>query len=633
MKAAAFRLLVEDSDAGMMLADGRGYITYANAACEHYLGYRPTELVGRVGFDLCRPEHLSVAREAFGRCLAHPGQPVDVTLDIRQPNGDLRSLSFKFVNRLPAPGANAVLVVLHEAGARAGEAASNADTGEPYRVLFERAPIGLGIADTEGNLLAFNKAILQPGGYTHEDMLKIGNVAGLYANPADSEALLALAHRQGFLWREEVSFRRKDGSTYDTLLSLTPIEFQGRPCWYATVEDVTERRRVEAQRQQLEAQLRQAQKMEAVGRMTGGVAHDFNNILSVILANAELASASIGPDDTDAQQELTELRQAAARGAGMIRKLLGFSRKADLNVVPTDAGDLVRRMHGMLRHVIPEHITLEERVADSCVALCDPGAVEQMVLNLATNARDAMPEGGTVTIAVAPAVVDREAQVRPSWLAPGAFVRLSVTDTGVGMDEATRARALEPFFTTKPPGVGTGLGLSMIYGLVKQQNGFIDLVSEPGKGTTVHLYLPKAATQPRPPRVTPSGSRVKHGKATVLLIEDDESLQRTGRRVLEHLGYRVLVAGDGEEGLATFQTHENEIDLIISDMVMPGLTGAQVYDAVRRARPTVPFLLSSGYQERVDGTLRVPAGVPVVPKPWTIEELARTVRDALDAAP
>jgi two-component system, cell cycle sensor histidine kinase and response regulator CckA len=628
IRAAGFRALVEDSEDGMILADPQGRILYANAACERYLGYRPAELVGRIGFELCRPEHEARAREAFGYCLAHPGEPVRTTVDATTRNGDVRGLAVTLVNRIPTPGVQAIVVQVRDPAAFHA-----ADAGpEAYRLLFEHAPIGLGVADMEGNLLAVNDAMLQPGGYSREDIRRIGSVARLYAAAADRERILDVARRKGLVWREEVRFLRKDGSAYEALLSLSPIRFAGRPCWYAAVEDITDHKRAEARREQLEAELRQAQKMEAVGRMTGGVAHDFNNILSVILANAELLAAALDPGQPDVSRDLAELRRAAQRGAVMIRKLLGFSRKVDLTIAPTDLGELVHRLHGMLRHVIPEHIVLEEEAEQDCVALCDAGAVEQMVLNLATNARDAMPAGGTVRIVVSPAVVQPGADVRPPWLAPGDFVRLSVADTGEGMDEGVRARVLEPFFTTKPPGVGTGLGLSMVYGLVKQQHGFIDIQSAPGQGTTVHLYFPRGTTPARAPRTTPSSTRAREGGATVLLIEDDESLQRTGRRVLEHLGYRVLVAGDGSEGLAMFRTHRTEIDLVMSDMVMPGLTGAQVYEAIRREQPGVRFLLSSGYQERADRIVEVPEGLRVVPKPWTIEELARTVRETLDAA-
>lgn len=622
---AALRALVEDSDDGMILADGQGHILYANGASERLLGYPPAELVGRLGFDLCRPEDLPKAREAFERCLAQPGERVALTVDVARRGGGFRTLAVTLVNRLPARGVAAVVVHFRDA-----DEGLTDEVRAEYRALFEYAPVGLGVADMEGNLLAFNDAIRKPGGYSREDILRLGNVSRLYASAAERERILGIARKQGFVWREEVQFRRQDGSSYDALLSLTPVQFHGRPCWYAAVEDITEQRRAEAERIELEAQLRQAQKMEAVGRMTGGIAHDFNNILSVIMASAELIASALEGAHREVQGDLAELRAAARRGAAMIRKLLGFARNVDLNITPIDLGDLVTDMEGMLRHVIPPHITLELHPAPDTTALCDPGAVEQMLLNLATNARDAMPGGGTVRIDVAPAVVDREMQARSPWLTPGAFVRLSVADSGVGMDEQVRAKALEPFFTTKPPGVGTGLGLSMVYGLVKQQRGFIDLESRPGEGTTVHLYFPKTARESQR-RVTPPGTALPGGTATILLIEDDEGLRRTGRRVLEHLGYRVLVAGDGIAGFALFRERQAEIDLVISDMVMPGLTGAQLYDALKRHDPTVRFLLSSGYQERPDRTLTVPPGVRVATKPWTLEELARMIREELDA--
>jgi signal transduction histidine kinase len=310
--------------------------------------------------------------------------------------------------------------------------------------------------------------------------------------------VLAIAREQGFVWRHEVQFRRKCGSCYDTLLSLTPIQFGGRRCWLAAVEDITERKRAEEQQRQLEGQLRQAQKMEAVGRMTAGIAHDFNNILSVIIGNAdELIADAPGDDELQRRENLTELRRAADRGVAMIRKLLGYSRHAALTVEPADLASLMDGLREMVRHVVPEHIAIDMAGAPGSQAAVDPSAIEQIVLNLVTNARDAMPRGGTIRIDLTPVAALAQGGATPTWLPAGAYVCLSVSDTGVGMDEATRARVFEPFFTTKPGGAGTGLGLAMVFGLVKQQHGFVDVQSEPGNGTTVSLYFPQVAGEGR----------------------------------------------------------------------------------------------------------------------------------------
>ncbi len=484
LREPAFRALVEDSDDGMILADGAGVILYANPASEPLLGHRPADLLGTSGFDMCRAEHLPLARDAFGRCLAEPGTAVPLQVEINHGAGGTRTLSVRLVNRLPEPGVGAVVVHFREFTDR------NLDQQEEehYRAVFESAPIGLGVADLEGHLLVFNNAMMQPGGYTREDILAIGNVAHLYYRPADRERALAIAQKEGFLWRHEVQFRAKSGSCYDTLLSLAPVQFAGHRCWLAAVEDITERKQAEEQQRQLEAQLRQAQKMEAVGQMTAGIAHDFNNVLSVIIGSADLIAGAL---EKDAHlEDLAELRRAAAHGAAMVQKLLGYSRQTALNVQPTDLAGLMDGLRGMLRHLVPDPITIDVHGIWGSVAVVDPSAVEQIVLNLVTNARDAMAGGGTLRIDVSPTVLG-EGEATAPWMSAGAYVRLSVTDTGIGMDEATRAKVFEPFFTTKPAGVGTGLGLSMVYGLVKQQRGYIDLLSAPGKGTTVSLYFPQ----------------------------------------------------------------------------------------------------------------------------------------------
>jgi len=475
---------VEDSDDGMILADGAGIILYANPASEPLLGRRPADLLGTSGFDMCLAEHLPLARDKFASCLAQPGRVVSLQVDINHAAGDTRTLTVRLVNRLSEPGVGAVVVHFREFTDRKLDQQEE----EHYRAVFESAPIGLGVADLEGHLLVFNKAMMQPGGYTREDILAIGNVAHLYCRLADRERALAIAQKQGFLWRHEVQFRAKSGSCYDTLLSLAPVQFGGRRCWLAAVEDITERKQAEEQQRQLEAQLRQAQKMEAVGQMTAGIAHDFNNVLSVIIGSADVIAGALGKDAR--LEDLTELRTAAERGSAMVRKLLGYSRQAALKVEPTDLVSLVDGLRGMLRHLVPDPITIDVRGSRGSVAAVDPSAVEQIVLNLVTNARDAMAGRGTLRIDVSPTVF-REGEAPAPWMTAGAYVQLSVTDTGIGMDEVTRARVFEPFFTTKPAGVGTGLGLSMVYGLVKQQRGYIDVLSEPGKGTTVSLYFPQ----------------------------------------------------------------------------------------------------------------------------------------------
>lgn len=481
--AATLRALVEGSDEGMILADATAVIQYANAAAEALLGYPPAELRGRVGFDMCHPDHVPVAHSAFGRCLAEPGRPVEFLIAVMHADGTARSLFVRLVNRLAEPEVGAVVVHFHRAGAAPADQAAEGH----YRAVFESAPIGLGVSDMEGRLLLFNDAMMEPGGYSRADILAIGNVARLYYDDATRARVIALARQDGLVWRHEVQFRRKSGEPYDTLLTLAPVRFGDQPCWLAAVEDITEQKRAETEQRRLEAQLRQAQKMEAVGRMTAGIAHDFNNVLAVILGSSQLLDQHLAALPA-AQPDLEELRRAATLGSAMVRKLLGYSRSAALKVAPTDLAPLIDGWRGMLRHLVPPRITIEVRAAPGSMAVVDAAAVEQMVLNLVTNARDAIAGSGVIRIHAAAAVLDEPA---PAWLPAGAYVRLSVTDDGVGMDAATRARVFEPFFTTKAPGAGTGLGLSMVYGLAKQQGGFVDVQSAPGQGTNVSLFFPR----------------------------------------------------------------------------------------------------------------------------------------------
>ena len=388
-----------------------------------------------------------------------------------------------------------------------------------------------------------------------------------------------------------------------------------------TVRDITES-------QQLEAQLRQAQKMEAIGLLTGGMAHDFNNLLTVVLANADLVMESLPHEMEEVRDEVSQMIQAATRGTDMVRKLLAFSRRESLERRPVSLEVVLAETQALLARLLPSNITLvTEATPDLPGIHADPGAVQHMLINLATNARDAMPTGGTLTMrgAFDPAVEMPDGVTSP-------MVTITVQDSGRGMDDEVLAHLFEPFFTTKGPGEGTGLGMAMIYGLVQQHAGTIDVQSTVGRGTTVIIALPIADLRVASP--TPRATTlVREGATeTILLVEDEEMVRRAGRRILEKHGYRVLLAGDGAEALTLLRQHGSEIALVVSDVVMPRMGGRELYASLRDEGFTMPFLFTSGYTDRMSSdTVALDPSVPILPKPWTWAELTASVRAALDA--
>ena len=384
-----------------------------------------------------------------------------------------------------------------------------------------------------------------------------------------------------------------------------------------------------------EEQLRQAQKMEAIGQLTGGIAHDFNNLLTVILTNAQFMEDALLPGQTGVRSDLKELVGAADRGRGMVRKLLSFSRREALSFRAVDLPRLVDELSSSLGRLLPASIRIRTSSDEHLPpAYADPGSVEQILLNLATNARDAMPDGGLLHIQVRRGWLDEEHRVTHGWGEPGEYVRLLVSDTGVGMDKSTAQKIFEPFFTTKAVGEGTGLGMAMIYGLVKQHNGYVQIQTEVGQGTTVTVYFPIArgsvtASAPAPERVEMPG-----GTETILLAEDEEPVRRAARRVLERCGYTVLTSENGEEALRVFQAHRSDIDLVISDVIMPKAGGPELYAAIRSEAQDVKFIFMSGYSAQdVRGSVEISPTVPLIHKPWSVAELLNRVREVLDEQP
>ena len=388
--------------------------------------------------------------------------------------------------------------------------------------------------------------------------------------------------------------------------------------------EITERKR-------LEEQLLQSQKMEAIGQLAGGVAHDFNNILTAIVGYTDLLAAEFGSGNRHLE-DLEEIRKAARRAAALTRQLLSFSRKQVIEPRIIDVNGVVQNLDKMLRSLLSENIELTTHLAEPLdSARADPNQVEQVIMNLAINARDAMPEGGKLTIETGNATLDDTYAAQHISVIPGAYVMLAVTDTGTGMDEDTQSRIFEPFFTTKPVGRGTGLGLSTVYGIVKQSGGNIWLYSEPGKGTTFKVYLPAIDAAPDDVGKPVSSIARRSGGETVLVVEDDDQLRRLTHRALAAHGYVVLEADRGATALDIARRHKGRIDLVLTDVVMPDTNGRKLADALRAGRPGLRVLFMSGYPDGAMGQHGLlDQGISYLAKPFTTEAVARKVREVLD---
>jgi len=500
---------------------------------------------------------------------------------------------------------------------------------ERFRKVFQFSPVGIAISTLdEGILLEANDAYLAMIGHARDEAIgKSARELSVWREPAELVELVKMVRERGSLHSIDKVIWTKRGEARHVLASLDLLALGGEQCLLALVLDVTEHRR-------LEQWFHQAQKMEAVGRLAGGVAHDFNNLLTVITTCTALVLED-APAEDPRRGDLEEVQKAAAAAAALTRQLLAFSRQQVLQPQTLDLNEVLAGVEQMLKRLIREDIDLVTVPgADPWPVTADLGQLEQVIVNLVVNARDAMPRGGKLTLETANAEMD-DAYVREHGYArPGHYAMLSVSDTGVGMDAATRARVFEPFFTTKEPGHGTGLGLATVYGIVKQSGGFIWVYSEPGHGATFKVYLPRVeAAAERGAKRAPASGVVPRGSETVLLVEDAEALRGAARQVLERQGYTVIDAPDGEAALRVAERHRGEIHLLLTDVVMPKLSGRELAERLAAVRPGLRVLFTSGYSDEAvvrHGEIRPGAGY--LQKPFTPDSLARKVREVLDIA-
>ncbi len=434
----------------------------------------------------------------------------------------------------------------------------------------------------------------------------------------------------------EIVNKTKDGRMLLIEASANPILDDGEIVGFLAIQrDISERKRAAEERETLREQLRQSQKLEAIGSLAGGVAHDFNNILSVVLSYADLLSADLRPGDP-MRVDLAEITAAGRRATDLTRQLLAFSRKQVLQPRLVDLGAVVRGMEKMLRRLLGEDVEVTLTIPPSLAnVMVDPGQIEQVIMNLATNARDAMPRGGEIRIEAAEVDLDERGAAAVVGATSGRHVSLTVSDTGAGMDHATQARIFEPFFTTKPVGKGTGLGLSTVFGIVKQSGGTIGVQSEPGKGTRFVLHFPVADGTARAAAdaSAPTERSALRGHETVLLVEDEESVRLLVRAILRRFGYEVLDAQSGGDALLLCEQHPTPIHLLLTDVVMPRMNGRELAERLALVRPEMKVLYMSGYAN--DAVVRLGATdstIAFIEKPLMPEALARKVREVLGPA-
>ena len=612
---AKFRAIVEHSHEGIMFTDASGMVIYRSPTNPLIDGYSDEERLGRVWFEVVDPEDLAAVQRTWSEVLAHPDRAHEVYYRIRHKSGSCKWVETTVQNLLDNSSVNAVVAAVHDITDRRVAEKELAEA-------IDQATETVFITDINGTITYANPAFEKTTGYKLEEVLG-KNPRMLRSGKHDAafyrqmwETLL-----RGEVWRGRLFNKRKDGTLYQEEATISPVrDDSGRIVNYIAVKlDVT-------REAELQAQLLQAQKMESIGRLAGGVAHDFNNLLTVINGYSKLVLNGLTGGDP-MRDKLEEIRKAGERAAALTRQLLAFSRKQILEPRVLDLNRVVQEMQAMLRRLMGEHIQVDLVLCtDDATVQADPHQLEQVIMNLAVNGRDAMPGGGRLLIETA-LVQHRKTEGQEHRSGP--FAMLAVSDTGMGIDEAMRQRIFEPFFTTKPVGQGTGLGLSTVQGIVEQSGGFIEVRSHPGQGTTFQIYLP-ALTAARVNEKIAVESRALPGSETVLVVEDQAEVRDFVVTVLGSYGYKVVGASNAGEALLICEREGEHIHLLLTDVVMPQTSGPELVSRLAKTHPGIKTLFMSGYtDDMITNHGVLDEGSHFIQKPFTAEKLAEKVRQVL----
>jgi PAS domain S-box-containing protein len=621
-------LAMDTSVDGISLLDEKGIHVYANAAFASMLGFDdPERILGQPWRVVYAFQEVNKLEEEVRRSLLQSGKWTS-PISLRRPNGTELPAELT-ITLMPDGG---TLCACRDLSHRQHAEKARAQAEAKYRTLVEQVNAITYIAEIgmDGQWYYVSPQIESILGYKPEEWLAISHKWAEQIHPDDLPIVKAAeeASERGEPFQAEFRVKRKDGR--EVWLSDNGVVVQSnnsRPVMEGIIVDITERK-------VLETQLQQSRKMEAVGRLAGGIAHDFNNLLTIITGYTDLA-LSRASVPLDLRNDIERIENAAARAAALVRQLLAFSRKQVLQPKTLDLNAIVVNMEKLLRRLIDDHIEMITRVDDHLGKVkADPAQIEQVIMNLIVNARDAMPEGGRIIVETSNVVLDSAYAIDHVPAKPGHYVMLAVSDTGVGMDADTVAHIFEPFFTTKESGRGTGLGLSTVYGIVKQSGGYIWVYSEPEKGSTFKVYLPRAEDliEPEQPKLVPFGEH--RGSEVVLLVEDEEAVRDLVRTILTGQGYEVIVALDPHHAEVIASKFPGKIHLLLTDVVMPGASGRELAARIMAYRPGIHVLYMSGYTENVitsGGMLE--RGLAFLQKPFSPSTLVQRIREVLSHTP
>jgi two-component system cell cycle sensor histidine kinase/response regulator CckA len=523
-----------------------------------------------------------------------------------------------------------------------------------FRTVLEAAPLGIAIADPDGYFIEANRAFHRLLGYDPQEVRQLTFVDITHPEDRQETVRLSLQARNGAMDAYEVEKRylKKNGDYLWAVVRAIAIrdEQDNLHYWIGIIEDVTERKKAkealeesekryrnildsikaeEKERKRLEYQVRHAQKMEAIGTLAGGIAHDFNNLLMGFQGNISLMMMDL-EDDHPHQEFLHNMENYVKRGSELTRQILGFARGGKYEVKTTDINTLIDKSAAMFGRTKKEIIIHKKLQEDLWSVNVDRGQIEQVLLNLFVNAWQAMPAGGNLFLQTDNVTLEEQDHDKPYAIVPGKYVRISVSDTGVGMDKATRERIFEPFFTTKAVGRGTGLGLASAYGIIKNHGGIINVYSEKGHGATFKIYLPASGKQLTKEKIR--HETVLTGSETILLVDDEEMVADIGKDMLEKLGYKIVVATGGNEAIKRLKTLRHEVDLVILDMIMPDMSGGETFNRLKAIKPDIKILLSSGYSLNGQASEIMQRGCNgFIQKPFNLKQISRKIREILDA--